>query len=145
MDQWFFSLDETFLTEIFCRPVEILRMTVDEYDIDDGYSSMSFICENVFRSFSSLIALELIESSLNVIPRLSFDENPLHSFQSSVLRKLKINLMEFKDCLYLFDGRFPQIENVHLNIFQIDSAQSMSNQVFFFFGSIVSLDSNALV
>ena len=107
-------------------------MKIDENDVDESSSLMLEICANVFIRFPSLIHLELIESSLNVLPRLTFEENPLDQFRSSTLVKLKIHLLEFEDCLYLFDGRFPQLENVDLNIYQIDSPSSIVNQVSFF-------------
>ena len=75
--------------------------------------------------------MELDESLMHVIGGLSFSENRLDQFQSSILLKLKINVSDFHDVLHLFDGRFSQLESVDLHVARLVHFGSIENEVCF--------------
>lgn len=77
---------------------------------------MIFIGQNLFKVFHCLKTLS-IDSSLHFDwAGLSFYDDPFNNFCSSTLLNLKITVGNFNDCYHLFDGRFDQLEDVHLTL-----------------------------
>ena len=79
---------------------------------------MSYVRENIFPSWTRL---EFAQSSYDTFVRLSFDDNQFPVFHS----------VEIKDCLYLFHGRFSQLENVDLNVHYIRRSRSIPKELCF--------------
>ena len=75
--------------------------------------------------------MELDESLMDVIGGLSFSENRLDHFRSSILLQLKINVQDFHDVLHLFDGHFSQLESVELHVAHLVHFGSIRNEVCF--------------
>jgi len=72
----------------------------------------------IFHTFPNLRALNYCPSS-TCWQQLSFEESP-PTVISSTLLELRVCLGEFKDCLYLVDGRFNQLRILHVKIYAID-------------------------
>lgn len=126
---WFY-LDKKLSCGISPNQIRTLRMEIDENNDDEMFSLMLYVCQNLFTIFHSLTALKFDQSLYRMGLQLSFDDNQLDHFRSSTLLKLTINVNCFEDCLYLFDGRFNQLEYVDVNVYHIRS-RSLPNEVCF--------------
>jgi hypothetical protein len=89
------------------------------------------IWNHIFTVFTRLITLMLYESSHSKCVRLVFDDPPPPTFSSSTLRKLKIRLQTFNDCLYLLDGRFNQLQTLIVDLMKIHPPDEIKIQVSF--------------
>ena len=128
----FLYLDERLSSDLFHKQIRALLLTIDDDDdeiLDEISRSVYYICENLFRVFDHLITLTFNHSSETYFIPLSFEYGPLDHFCSSRLLKLKISVQHFEDCLYLFDGRFSELNNVDLKIGLICHATSVRNTV----------------
>jgi hypothetical protein len=83
---------------------------------------------HVLTMFTNLEYLELGPSS-DWHQRLSFDiSHPTVS--SSILSELHVYVSSITDCLYLLDGRFPQLHTFHVKIGRIfSSTLTINNEV----------------
>ncbi|UJR09955.1 hypothetical protein I4U23_014178 [Adineta vaga] len=90
------------------------------------------IFEDIMTVFTNLQYFRL-NYSINA-PYMSFITSP-PTFVSSTLLELHINVENFNDCLYMLDGRFEQLQSLHINtscIFRtirliIDNTESLPN------------------
>lgn len=127
-------LDGRLSSNLVHKQIQALLLTIDDDDnqmLDEISRSMYYICENLFTVFDHLVTLTFDPSSETYSIPLSFEDGPLDNFCSSSLLKLKISVEYFEDCLYLFDGRFSELNNVDLNIAFICRATSVRNTVCF--------------
>lgn len=127
-------LDQTLSAGIFKNNITILILTcIREEDFFKMLSSVRNIFECIFPMFMKLTYLILHESSYKDCVRLNFDcEDPsfLH-LRSSTLRKLKINIQSFNDCLYILDGRFNQLDTLIIDLVNLRDRTEIENQVSF--------------
>ena len=88
--------------------------------------------------FMKLTYLILHESSYKDCVRLNFDfeDSSFLHFHSSTLRKMKINIQSFNDCLYLLDGRFNQLDTLILDLVNLWDRTEIENQVRFLQGNL---------
>ena len=64
--------------------------------------------------------------------RLTFGVSPPNVL-SSILLELHVIVDSFEDCLYLLDGRFPQLHTFHMKISEISSnTLTINNKVNYF-------------
>lgn len=128
----YISSDETLSCGIFKNQITTLLITIDKNDsCDETPSSVLDICDHIFTIFTRLNALIVYESSYKNRVRLCFDDPPVSKFRSETLLKLKIRLQCFDDCLCLLDGRFNQLEMLHVDLTHIRPPHEIRNQVCF--------------
>lgn len=94
--------------------------------ISDHFHAMytlANIFSNILLMFTNILHLKFYSLyNCNVAP-LSFDhQSP--TFSSSTLVELHINVYRFNDCLYLLDGRLPQLHTLYVKALQIISFHS---------------------
>jgi hypothetical protein len=107
-------LDETILTDLFKNQISSLtiRIRKNKKQITTTDENTT-IFTDIFTMFTNLQYLNFKPSS-NYPQRLSFDIlSP--NLISSTLLELHVNVKDFDDCLYLLDGRFPQLQIFHVN------------------------------
>lgn len=75
--------------------------------------------------FENLQHLSIHGSSIAAYPGLSLCDLPAHTFSSSVLTKLCVNVSTFDDCLYLLDGRLTQSTIFIVRIYDIDTSSTI--------------------
>ncbi|CAF1265257.1 unnamed protein product [Adineta ricciae] len=128
--EWLFT-DEKLCRGVFRNQIQTLRIKLDDIDDDATFCSISYICENIFTVFHSLLSLELDESapSIDFHHELSFEDIRVDHFRCSTLSKLKINVSSFEDCLHLFDGRFDQLQSVDINVCRIRRSELIPKQI----------------
>jgi hypothetical protein len=89
---------------------------------------MRNVFTHILTMFTNLKYLKL-GPTLCWYQQLSFN-NSHSSVFSSTLLELHVYVPFFTDCLYLLDGRFPQLHTFHLHINQISSSTlTINNRV----------------
>jgi hypothetical protein len=79
---------------------------------------MKIICSIIFSKCLNLTDLIFYESSFKNISRLLFD-SPSPNISSSTLTVLNIKVQDFHTCLYILDGRFNQLQTLHIDLVHI--------------------------
>jgi hypothetical protein len=77
---------------------------------------------------NNLIHLTFYDASHKGI-RLKID-SPLPNISSSTLLTLNVKVCNFKDCLYILDGRFNNLQSLHIDLMTIyPLLEQVENQV----------------
>ena len=93
-----------------------MTINTETEDVNENYSTMFFIGQNLFKTFHSLNTLIFDPAGHSDWIGLSFENDRLDDFCSSTLSNLKIIVVSFDDCYHLFDGRFRQLEDIDLTV-----------------------------
>ena len=105
-------------------------MTIDKQHVKD-YEILFHILIEIFTFFINLADLSVVETLLSNRVRLSFFDPPPATFFSSSLLKLNIKAESFEDCLFVLDGRFNQLQTLHIDLCRIFPPHGIENQVSF--------------
>ena len=82
---------------------------------------MDTVCSHVLIKFQNLTCLQFdlySDIDVNPIERVWFGKGEIHLFSSHLL-ELHINVTFLTDCLYLLDGRFPQLHTLCAYVFDL--------------------------
>ncbi|CAF4778917.1 unnamed protein product, partial [Rotaria sp. Silwood2] len=111
---------ETILNDLFKNQILSLIIHISKNkknQTSTKYDNITIIFTNIFSIFTNLQELKFDSNS--IYPRyLSFDISP-RIFISSTLLKLHVNVTHFYDLIYLLDGRFNQLQLLHVTTFSI--------------------------
>ncbi|CAF1104259.1 unnamed protein product [Adineta ricciae] len=91
---------------------------------------MSNLVNEIFNILPGLTTLVFSEVKYQNCFRLDFSESPLNCFTSPILQKLIVHVENFDDCLYLLDGRFPQLETMHVDLITIRPPKHVRSEGF---------------
>ncbi|CAF1388865.1 unnamed protein product [Adineta ricciae] len=108
----------SFTQQITCL---ILNVNEDVETIDRVYTKDVYaIVLSVFKNLKSLTIVA--QSSVENCPCLSLYDLPLHTFSSSTLTKLSVNVHDLYDVCALLDGRLKQLTTLTVQIEAIDDS-----------------------
>lgn len=128
------NLDDSSLANISKKQITTLdlntkdcryqRKSAKEY-ANRVYAHILDFCEN-------LQHLSVVESSMYLCPGLSLRFLPATSFSSSTLTYLRINVINFIDCLCLLDGRLEQLNTLIIQVYSLKADLSTEPKVYIF-------------
>jgi len=118
-------LDKSRLVHIFQKQIVTLCVSGRRviYDHFSAMYTLANIFSNILLMFTNLFHLKFYSIYDFNVGCLSFD-NQSPMFFSSTLVELHINVYRFNDCLYLLDGRLPQLHTLFVKVFHIISFHS---------------------
>ncbi|CAF1406684.1 unnamed protein product [Adineta steineri] len=117
--------DENLSSCMFKKQIKTLLITID--DSRSMLDTVVNIVDDILTVFISLNDLILYESFYKNRVRLFFLNPPSPRFRSSTLRKLNIRLQCMSDCLYLLDGRFDQLQTLHVDLINLCNSIGIQN------------------
>ncbi|CAM4844723.1 unnamed protein product [Rotaria magnacalcarata] len=124
----FTKIGEDFVFRHFTEKSPLINITHLSLTIDlKWFTSLSAIdlgeklVPQIFRTFRNLIELDFNENNIERRPLISLYGLSSMICYSSSLVNLSINVKTFNDCLCLFDGRFPQLRKLYVDIQEINA------------------------
>ncbi len=132
LKKFHFYLDDTVFTHIKNQIVSfVIDITGNRKQILSTDDIIRIVFTHIFIMFSNLQYLKFAPSPF-WHQQLSFDLS-LPTVMSSTLLELHVYLTNFRDCLYLLDGRFNQLHTFHVNIYRIsDKPLAINSKVNYF-------------
>ena len=126
-------IDETLSSSILKKQVRKLLVTIDnQYQYDDDIEmDETDLFIGIFAFFVNLTDLTVAEFSYRDRVRLYLGPAPSAAFSSSTLLKLTIKVAYFDDCLFILDGRFNQLQTLHIDLDHTFPPRRTQNEVSF--------------
>ena len=112
--------DTSPLAEIFQNSIVKLCVNGKQVLTDRSHSmyTLGKLFSNILLMFTNLLHFKFYAFDDFIAGHVSFDQTPI--FVSSTLVELHLNVYCLDDCLYLLDGRLPQLHTLFIKIFHID-------------------------